>query len=86
MVGDSCGRPGQAVDLATTIVTTVHPLQVINEPLPHDEHDFTVDCIVTPEKILHCGPPYRPVGVVWNALDRDKIATIPMLAVRANER
>jgi 5-formyltetrahydrofolate cyclo-ligase len=67
-------------------VTTVHQLQVIDEPLPHDEHDFTVDYIVTPQEIIHCGPPHRPVGVVWNALDRDKIAAIPVLAAMAKEQ
>ncbi|MGH3980897.1 MAG: 5-formyltetrahydrofolate cyclo-ligase [Pseudonocardiaceae bacterium] len=70
----------------TTIVTTVHHLQVLDEPLPHDEHDFTVDYIVTPDEIIPCGAPHRPTGVVWNALDRDKIAAIPVLAAMANER
>jgi 5-formyltetrahydrofolate cyclo-ligase len=72
----------QAVRLGpqTTIVTTVHHLQVIDEPLPHDEHDFTVDYIVTPNEVIRCSPPHRPAGVVWSALDRDKIAAIPVLA------
>ncbi|MGH8351465.1 MAG: 5-formyltetrahydrofolate cyclo-ligase, partial [Pseudomonas sp.] len=67
----------------TTIVTTVHSLQVLDEPLPHHEHDFSVDYIVTPEKIIHCDAPYRPTGVIWHALDADKIAAIPVLAAMA---
>jgi 5-formyltetrahydrofolate cyclo-ligase len=70
----------------TTIVTTVHQLQVIDEPLPHDEHDFTVDYIVTPQEIIYCGPSHRPTGVVWNALDRDEIAAIPVRAAMAKEK
>ncbi len=70
----------------TTIVTTVHPLQVLDEPLPHHEHDFSVDYIITPEEIIHCGSPYRPPGVIWDALDRDKIAAIPVLAAMENKR
>lgn len=70
----------------TTIVTTVHQLQVLDEPLPHHEHDFSVDYIITPEEIIHCDTPYRPTGVVWDALDRDKIAAIPVLAAMANKR
>ncbi|MGH3837946.1 MAG: 5-formyltetrahydrofolate cyclo-ligase [Pseudonocardiaceae bacterium] len=70
----------------TTIVTTVHQLQVLDESLPHDEHDFTVDYIITPEEIIHCGPPHRPTGVMWTALDRDKITAIPVLAAMANKR
>ncbi len=69
----------------TTIVTTVHPLQVLDEPLPHDEHDFTVDYLITPGEIIPCGPPHRPTGVVWTTLDPDKIAAIPVLAAMANK-
>ncbi|MGH3831476.1 MAG: 5-formyltetrahydrofolate cyclo-ligase [Pseudonocardiaceae bacterium] len=70
----------------TTIVTTVHHLQVIDEPLPREEHDFTVDYIVTTQEIIHCGPPHRPTGVVWNTLDRDKIEAIPVLTAMATEQ
>jgi len=38
----------------TTIVTTVHSLQVVEGPLPETEHDFGVDVIVTPEEIIEC--------------------------------
>src|SRR4051794_15844523 len=37
------------VDNATTIVTTVHPLQVLDEELPETAHDFRVDIVVTPD-------------------------------------
>lgn len=70
----------------TTIVTTVHHLQVLDEPLPRAEHDFTVDYIVTPDEVIHCGPPHRPTGLIWNTLDHDKIAAIPVLATMANKR
>ncbi len=36
----------------TTIVTTVHPLQVVDEELPETEHDFSVDLIVTPDEVI----------------------------------
>lgn len=77
---------GGRLGLRTTIVTTVHQLQVIDEPLAHDEHDFTVDYIVTPQEVIRCGPPHRPTGVMWNALDHDKIAAIPVLAAMAKEQ
>jgi 5-formyltetrahydrofolate cyclo-ligase len=35
---------------ATTIVTTVHALQVVDEQLPETEHDFRVDIVVTPTR------------------------------------
>lgn len=69
----------------TVIVTTVHPLQVLDEPLPHSEHDFTVDYLITPDEIIPCGPPHRPTGLVWTILDADKIAGIPVLAAMADK-
>ena len=37
---------------ATVIVTTVHPLQVLDEDLPETDHDFRVDLIMTPEEVI----------------------------------
>jgi 5-formyltetrahydrofolate cyclo-ligase len=70
----------------TTIATTVHPLQVVNESLPETGHDFSVDLIVTPDEVIECDPPRRPSGLVWEDLDREKIAGIPVLAKRAARR
>lgn len=66
----------------TTIVTTVHPRQVVDDELPETEHDFSVDIIVTPEDVLRCGPPRRPVGLVRGHLTPAKISAIPALAAR----
>jgi 5-formyltetrahydrofolate cyclo-ligase len=67
----------------TTIVTTVHPLQVVDIDLPETQHDFSVDLIVTPEAVIVCGPPRRPPGLIWKDLSPQKIAAIPVLAARA---
>jgi 5-formyltetrahydrofolate cyclo-ligase len=69
----------------TTLVTTVHSLQVVDGPLPETEHDFSVDLIVTPDEVIACGPPRRPEGLLWDHLDAEKIASIPVLAARAHE-
>ena len=71
---------------STVIVTTVHPLQVIDAALPETEHDFSVDLIVTPDQVIECGPPRRPSGLYWEHLTEDKIAAIPVLAARAAAR
>ena len=68
---------------STVIVTTVHPLQVIDEPIPETEHDFSVDLIVTPDEVIQCEPQRRPTGLYWNNLTAAKIAAIPILAARA---
>jgi 5-formyltetrahydrofolate cyclo-ligase len=71
---------------STVIVTTVHPLQVIDEPMPETEHDFSVDLIVTPNEVIACEPQRRPTGLYWNNLTPAKIAAIPVLAARAAAR
>jgi 5-formyltetrahydrofolate cyclo-ligase len=71
---------------ATTIVTTVHDLQVVDGDLPETSHDFSVDVIVTPTQVIECGPPRRPAGILWSEMDQAKIAAIPALATRAARR
>lgn len=68
----------------TTIVTTVHSLQVVDDDLPETEHDFSVDIIVTPDEVFRCSESRRPKGLVWDDLSAEKVATIPVLAARRN--
>lgn len=67
---------------ATTIATTVHDLQLLDEPLPETPHDFRVDRVATPTRVLSCPRRARPSGVVWDELDAAQIAAIPALARR----
>jgi 5-formyltetrahydrofolate cyclo-ligase len=71
---------------STVLVTTVHRLQVVDEPLPETVHDFRVDLIVTPDQAIWCGAPRRPPGILWEHLDQDKIADVPVLAALAAQR
>jgi len=66
----------------TTMVTTVHALQVFDDDLPETAHDFSVDVIVTPDEVITCGPPRRPRGLIWTDLSAEKIAAIPVLRER----
>jgi 5-formyltetrahydrofolate cyclo-ligase len=70
----------------TVLATTVHPLQVVDEPLPETIHDFRVGLIVTPDKAIWCAEPHRPPGILWEHLDQDKIAEVPALAALAAGR
>jgi 5-formyltetrahydrofolate cyclo-ligase len=67
----------------TTIATTVHPLQIIDGPLPETTHDFRVDIIATPDAIILCAQGRRPDGLVWEHLTEDKINAIPVLSDHA---
>ena len=68
------------VDERTVIATTVHPFQVLDEDLPETDHDFRVDLVVLPDEVLRCRRRPRPAGVLWNHLEPDKAAAIPVLA------
>jgi 5-formyltetrahydrofolate cyclo-ligase len=70
----------------TVLATTIHPLQVVDEPLPETIHDFRVDLIVTPDEAIWCPEPHRPPGILWDHLDQDKIASVPALAAQAARR
>jgi 5-formyltetrahydrofolate cyclo-ligase len=70
----------------TILATTVHGLQVVNDPLPETIHDFRVDLIVTPDEAIWCAEPHRPPGILWEHLDQDKIANVPALAALAAGR
>lgn len=67
---------------ATVIATTVHPLQVLGDPIPEASHDFSVDLIVTTSEVIRCGPPRRPASLDWDQLPASMIAAIPVLAAR----
>jgi 5-formyltetrahydrofolate cyclo-ligase len=68
----------------TTIATTVHPLQILDQELPETSHDFRVDLIVTPGEVIRPRrrSRRRPVGIIWSDLDEDKIRHIPVLEAR----
>jgi 5-formyltetrahydrofolate cyclo-ligase len=68
------------IDDETVIVTTVHPLQLLDEELPETEHDFRVDVVVTPDEAVETGAHRRPPGILWNHLPEAKVAAVPVLA------
>jgi 5-formyltetrahydrofolate cyclo-ligase len=69
-------------DDATTIVTTVHRLQLLDDELPETAHDFRVDVVVTPDEVVRTGTRRRSPGIIWADLDDEAIAAIPVLAAR----
>ena len=64
----------------TPILTTVHPLQIVDDRLPMRGHDIPVDFVVTPLQVIAAPSLHpRPRGVIWDILREDKIAVIPLL-------
>ena len=67
----------------TPIVTSVHPLQIVDEAIPMTEHDIPLSAIVTPNELIEIESALpRPKGIYWDMLPPDKIAAIPVLKNR----
>ena len=75
------------ISLRTPIVTSVHPLQILDEDLPMTEHDIPLSAIVTPDEVIEIGSSFsRPRGIYWNRLEVDKIDAIPILKMVGKKR
>jgi 5-formyltetrahydrofolate cyclo-ligase len=74
------GREFGFVKEEVVILTTVHPLQIVNEDLPETDHDFRIDFIVTPTEIISTHREGgRPQGIIRDHLTDQKISEIPIL-------
>jgi 5-formyltetrahydrofolate cyclo-ligase len=72
---------------STPIVTSVHPLQVVEEEIPMTEHDIALTAIVTPAEIIDIKPRFnRPKGIYWEMLPDEKIDAIPVLTSKQRKR
>ena len=67
------------IDEQTIIATTVDELQVLDEDLPERDHDFRVDLVVTPRRVIRCDAAKRPTGLDWRLLRAEQFAAIPAL-------
>jgi 5-formyltetrahydrofolate cyclo-ligase len=69
------------VDEATTVATTVHEMQVVEDAdVSPEAHDVPMDLIVTPERVIRTESAYeRPTGVDWDTLTDERIHEIPIL-------
>lgn len=65
----------------TPIVTTVHPLQMVEpERLPMQAHDWALNWIITPEEVIETHTAYpRPTGLDWDAIRSEQYTQIPIL-------
>lgn len=72
----------------TVVATTVHDVQVLPEgDIPVAEHDFRLDLIVTPERIIEGTAGDRaPAAIRWDRLTDAKVASIPLLRRLAARR
>jgi 5-formyltetrahydrofolate cyclo-ligase len=72
---------------ATAILTSVHPLQIIDDDIPMTEHDISLSAIITPEEVIEVRSAWkRPKGIYWKMLPAEKIETIPVLRTKQSKR
>jgi len=76
-------RERKKVGAQTPVVTTVHPLQILDTELPMTEHDIPLNAIITPKETISVNPKYpKPKGIHWSLLPAEKIDSIPVLKER----
>jgi 5-formyltetrahydrofolate cyclo-ligase len=67
----------------TPVVTSVHPLQIVDDKIPMTEHDIPLSAIITPAEIIETKSSFpRPKRIYWSMLSQEKIDAIPVLSKR----
>lgn len=62
------------------LVTTVHSVQIVSS-LHREDHDLSLDYIVTPDEVITTRTSYpKPTGIHWQQLTDDDLAAMPVLA------
>lgn len=76
------------VDDTTNVVTTLHPCQLLRRgEVPRLPHDISVDVAFLPTRTVTLPRTHpRPQGVLWDALDAERRAAIPVLRRRRAPR
>ena len=69
------------VDADTTVATTVHDSQIVNDgDIKPDRHDVPLDLVVTPTRTISTKTAAeQPAGLYWDDLATEKIDEIPVL-------
>lgn len=70
----------------TTIVTTVHQLQLVDDVLPEAVHDFRVALVITEQDIVLCGLHEELPELRWDDLGPGMKGAIPVLAALEESR
>jgi 5-formyltetrahydrofolate cyclo-ligase len=77
-------REARKAHARTPVATTVHPVQCVPPgTFSVEDHDVTVDWVVTPAGVSRCDRGWtRPNGVLWDLLPQETIDRIPVLRER----
>lgn len=69
------------IDRDVPILTTVHPVQVLDPGrIPRENQDLSLSAFTTPRNTRQVeSPPERPHGLQWSLLGKDRVDEIPIL-------
>ncbi|MBM7587919.1 5-formyltetrahydrofolate cyclo-ligase [Bacillus pakistanensis] len=63
------------------VITTINSIQLVEEDLPKDEYDLTVDWIVTEKGVTEVQSNYeKPKGIIWSEVTEEELEAMPVLA------
>lgn len=81
-------RHYELINSATTIVTTVHDVSLVDDELvPIQKHDTFLNYIVTPKKVVQTKTEYsQPSGIDWDSVQPDQLDEIPILKKLQSQR
>ncbi|MDG5787443.1 5-formyltetrahydrofolate cyclo-ligase [Evansella sp. AB-P1] len=62
------------------IIGSVHSVQVINEEIPKDPYDLTLDWIATEQGVIKTNSPYsKPEKMIWSEVSEEDMEEMPVL-------
>ncbi|WP_261134859.1 5-formyltetrahydrofolate cyclo-ligase [Bacillus sp. Marseille-Q3570] len=65
---------------AVPVVTTIHQTQLVDDDLPRDAYDLTVDYIATEEQFIKTKNEYeKPTGILWDRVTEKEKEEMPVL-------
>ncbi|WP_394741266.1 5-formyltetrahydrofolate cyclo-ligase [Natronococcus roseus] len=70
---------------STTVATTVHERQLVDDEVDTGDHDVSMDLLVTPEEVRRPNGDGQPDGINWELLSEERLEEIPVLK-RLRER
>jgi 5-formyltetrahydrofolate cyclo-ligase len=74
------GRTFGIIGENTPVVTTVHPLQILDIQIPMEIHDIPVDFIITPDEVIETGSKFKkPERIYWEIMNKSFLEKIPIL-------
>ena len=62
------------------VIGTVHSAQVVDDDIPIDRFDLTVDWIATEKELIKTNSPYdKPTGIQWDLVTEEEMEAMPVL-------